>query len=631
MAGPEIIFQPEGLRVGVKVKKTIMELGKEVGADIRSPCGDRGICGKCTVVVRQGGQNLEPPTAAETRFLAEEDISKGFRLACCATTAQVDSIVVEVPLESKTGQQRLLVGGVQPAIELKPAVRKVTLNLPRATLQDVRPDTLRLMDALREMRQIEDCSFDYQVLHCLPEALRSKAWTVTATLWRDREVIMVEPGEGDPTLYGFAIDIGTTKLAGHLIDLRDGRRVATSSMVNPQIPYGEEVIARTSFVMKDAKNLETLHQLIIDGINELVEKACAEAKITADKILDMVLVGNPTMTHILLNITPKYVALAPYVNVLGPPVDLKARELKIRINQGAYVHVLPSLVGFIGADALADILATEIYKSPDLCMTIDIGTNTEIALGNKDILLACSCPSGPAWEGMQIKHGMRATTGAIERVWIDPETLEPEWRAIDRARPRGICGSGMADVVSEMMKAKIIGPSGKMNAKLETSRIRVKEKVPEYVLAWKDETASKNEDVVITQIDINQIQFAKAAIYTGCQILMNRAKVKATDISTIYLGGAFGNFMDPESARTIGLLPDVPLSRIRFAGNTAGTGARMSLLSTEIRQLAVEIAKRVKFIQLAENPEFQDEFANAVFLPNTELERFPTVRKMLGW
>jgi len=631
MTGPEIIFQPEGLRVAVKPKRTVMELAKEVGADIRSPCGDRGICGKCLVIVREGTGSLEMPTSAETRFLTEEDITRGYRLACCAIIAQADKIVVEVPQESKTGQQRLLVGGVQPSIELKPAVRKITINLPRATLQDVRPDTVRLTEALRELLGIEECSFDYTVLHCLPEALRSRGWTVTVTIWRNREVVMAEPGGGEPALYGFAVDVGTTKLAGHLIDLRDGRRVATASMPNPQIPYGEEVIARTSFVMKDPKNLEILHRLIIDAMNQMLEKACKEAKISPDKVLDMVVVGNPTMTHIFLKVTPKYVALAPYANVLGPPVDVKARELGIGINRGAYVHILPSLVGFIGADALADIIATEIYKSNELCMTIDIGTNTEIALGNKDALLACSCPSGPAWEGMQIKHGMRATTGAIERVWIDPETLEPEWRTIDNAKPRGICGSGMADVVSEMMKAGIIGPSGKIDAKLETPRIRVREKVPEYVLVPREQTASAKEDIVITQIDVNQIQFAKAAIYTGCQILMNRAKITPNEISTIYLAGAFGNFMDPESSRTIGLLPDVPLGRIKFAGNTAGTGARLALLSTEMRDLAVELARKVKFVQLAENPEFQDEFANAVYLPNAKLERFPTVRKLLGW
>lgn len=627
MVSAKVVFQPEGKRLVIDSGKTILEAAKKIGIDILSICGGRGVCGKDRVIIRSGGERLSPLSNIEKKLFSQDEIRKGFRLACQAVIKDGSTIVVEVPLQSRIGYQRLLLKGMERKVELKPSVKKVTLHLLRPSLIDVKSDVDRLMDAVEDLIGFRP-RIDYEALKEVPFSVRKGGWKVTAVVWMNRELISVKP-EGDAKgVYGLAVDIGTTKVAAYLLNLETGEIVETVAMMNPQIPYGEDVISRISYTMKRESNLENLHNVIVEGINELIEEACEKAGIESEDICDMTIVGNTAMHHIFLNIPPKYVALMPYPPALQSSVDIKAREVGVKINRGAYVHALPTIAGFVGADAVADALATEVYKSDVLSMVIDIGTNTEIILGDKNRLIACSCASGPAFEGAHIKHGMRAATGAIEHLWINPKTLEVGYKTIGDVKPRGICGSGIVDAVAEMLRTGLISLDGKFDLQLETPRIRVERNLPEFVIAWKDETLTGN-DITLTQKDVREVQLAKAAIYTGTFILMKHMGVSPSDIQRIFIAGAFGNYIDPQSAKTIGMFPDVPLHRVQFAGNTAGSGARMTLLSTEMRRLAIEVAGRIEYLELGADPEFNVEFLKATYFPHKEVGRFPDVMRLL--
>jgi len=606
--------------------ETLLEAASDAGINVNSICGGEGLCGKCRVIIREGGQNLSLPTEAEKRALSKEDLNNGFRLACQAKIEKEGLIVIEVPPESQLDRQRLLLRGLERKIQPRPIVKKIDVHLKKPTLLDVVADVDRLLEAIRSETGLK-VKMDYEAMKKLPHILRRGEWHISAILWRDEEIISVELGSSRD-IYGFAVDIGTTKLAGYLVDLNSGRIVATASMMNPQIAYGEDVITRIKFASEDKGNLKVLNRSVIEGINELISEACEKARIPRQNIYDMTVAGNTAMHHIFLGIPPNYLAVIPYSAVLQSAIDVKARDLGVKINPGAYVHALPTIAGFVGGDAVADILATEIYETDEISMLIDIGTNTEIVLGNDERLAACSCASGPAFEGAHIKHGMRAISGAIEHVWIDPDTFEVGYKTIEDERPRGLCGSAIIDVVAEMLKTGLIDSSGRFITKTDTPRLRRDGNSVEFVIAWKDET-SNTSDIVVTQSDIREIQLAKAAIYTGASILMKHRKVQPNDIRRVYLAGAFGNYVDLQNAKIIGMYPDVPLEKVEFVGNTAGSGARMTLLSVNARKAAEDLAKRIEYVELGADPNFQDEFLKATYLPHREPKRFPSVMAML--
>ncbi len=628
MATDLLILQPEGKRLKVTVGKTILDIAQEAGVDIQSICGGKGICGKCRVIVHAGSEFLSRTTKVERTLFSDDEVGKGYRLACRAIIEKSGTVSAEVPNESRAGLQRLLASGIERGITFEPAVRKYLVKVERPTLKEPTSDLDRLLEALSRQgeRRIESICLD--VLRRVPHALRSGKPELTVTVWKSKEIISVEAREKQTKLHGFAVDIGTTKLAGYLVDLDSGRIVATVSSTNPQILCGEDVISRISFIMRDMKGLSQLQTLIVKEIDKLILDACKHADITPDQVHEVMIVGNTAMHHIMFGIYPGYVALAPYPTVLRDSIEVKAKDLGIGINPCGYICGLPVIAGFVGADAVADILATEIYASEDTAMMIDIGTNTEIVIGDKNQLSACSCASGPAFEGAHIKCGMRAATGAIERVYVDPGTFEIRYETVDNAKPSGICGSGVVDAIAEMLKRGMIDSSGRIKTELRLPNITLRSGIPEVVLAGKDETSSHYE-VVITQEDIRQIQLAKAAIYSGISILMRRLGIKAKDISKIFIAGAFGTYVDPQSARMIGMYPDVPLSRVQFVGNAAGSGARMALMSVDIRRKAREISKKVNYVELGADPNFQNEFLDATYFPHKNLELFPSVIKLL--
>jgi len=615
MSKPRIIFQPYGKMAEASTGSTILDVARDTGVNLNSVCGGEGRCGKCRIIVRSGNELLSSPSKFEKRVFSEEDLSNGFRLACQTTAQHGGVLTVEVPAESRIDQHRLLLMGSEKKVKLAPAVRKVVVALKKPSLLDTRSDVDRLLDALDSKVGLRPI-VDYETLKKVPRVVRKKDWVVTVTLWNNREIIAVQPGQVSGC-YGFAVDVGTTKLAGYLLDLSNGKIVATASTTNPQIPYGEDVISRIRFATENPENLVKLQQTVIEGVNQLIKETCKDSGVSPDDVYEMTVSGNTAMHHIFLGIPPDNVALMPYPAALQSSMNVKAKELSLNMNRGAYVHVLPTIAGFVGGDAVADILATGIHEADELSMLVDIGTNTEIVLGNKDRLVACSCASGPAFEGAHIKHGMRASTGAIEQVWIDPDTFDVGYKTVENGQPRGLCGSAIVDVVAELFKTKLIDKSGRFNRTLDTPRLRIHEKSAEFVIAWKNESLAET-DIVVTQGDIRVIQLAKAAIYSGASILMKHLNVKFHEIQKVFLAGAFGTYVDPLNAKVIGMYPDVSLEKVQFVGNTSGSGARMALLSVEAREVAEKIARFVEYVELGADPSFQNEFLKATYLPHKE-------------
>jgi len=621
----EIVFQPEGKRVKVKIGSSVLEAAKLAGVDLTSTCGGEGNCGKCRVIVEKR-ENVGPTTWVEKNKLTSDELSAGYRLAC--QTSVKGSIIVRIPEESRTGKQRLQIEGIKTPVRLEPLVRKYFVRLPKPTLKDPRSDFDRLQEELRRRFGIRNLTAEYDIVKYLASILREAVWEVTVTVFDGKKIIDVEPGDTTDRIFGYAVDIGTTKLAGYLLDLNTGKVIAVEPLMNPQIPFGEDVITRITYAMKGFKALGELQTVVVDGINQILEDLCDRVDVAPEEVYEMTAVGNTAMHHLFLNIYPKHLALSPYTPVIRGSVDVKAKEVGVKINPNGNVHVLPVIAGFVGADNVAVILATEIYKKDELCMALDIGTNTEVVLGNKEYMLTCSCASGPAFEGAHIKHGMRAASGAIEKVTIDPKSLEVKYKTVDDAKPCGICGSAIVDIPAEMLKAGIIDVTGKMNKDLNSPRLRDKEGVLEFVLAWKEE-ASTGGDIVVTQKDLREIQLAKAAMHTGAAILMKEAKVTEEDIDVVFIAGAFGSYIDPEKARIIGMYPEVPLKKVKVVGNAAGTGARMALVSKTARKTAEEISKKVKYIELANEPNFQKELMNSYYIPYADLSRYPETGLLL--
>ena len=608
-------FPDEERETKISVGRTLLEAILSARLQVSNVCAGRGVCGKCRVEVVSGSDHISPVVDLERMSLSEADIAQGFRISCCARIMSAGTITLNVPPESLTAAQQLLVAGIQPPVTLSPMVRKQFIKLPRASLTDFMADYERLARVLQAERPVTKSMVGYPALKELPEAIRKGEWQVTVTLSEDDEIIWIDPGRTSERLYGFAIDIGTTKLAGYLVDLNSGTVVAKASMTNPQVSFGGDVISRISYASKGENELIELQLEVIQATNSLIQRCCEEARVKPEEIFHVVIVGNTAMHHIFLGIAPKYVARAPYTPAIRAPYRALATEVGLKVNPGCALNALPNVAGFVGADAVADVLATRIHRMSKLSLLVDIGTNTEIILGDEKRLVSCSSPSGPAFEGACLKHGMRAEVGAIERVWIDPVTLEAEYSTIGDEKPRGICGSGVVDAIASLRNTGLLSLEGRIIVKDNSRRIRKSGPAAEYVLAWKEETHTK-QDIVITQRDIEEIKLAKATIYSGITILTQHLKVSVHDIKKMFVAGAFGTYVDAHSARTIGMYPDIPLGYISFVGNTAGSGARMYLLSKEERAEAVKIAQNMEYVELAADPNFQHEFLNALYIPH---------------
>ena len=634
----KIVFFPYGKREWFsKGRVSIFSAAKALGIDLSSLCGGKGTCGKCKVKIGEGIKGLNPLTEQELKHITQEEIEAGYRLACQAIPTT--SISVYVPERSRVGKQRLQTEGLEvPVKQLNPFVRKYFVKLPKPTLHDFRSDEDRLLDTLNAGYGLSTgLEIDFELGVDLASRLRDADWAVTAVIWKNR-IIEVEPGNTSGRCFGFAVDVGTTKLAGFLMDLNTGKVVAVASRMNPQISLGEEVMSRiTHQIMEGHKGVKELQGAVVSGINEMIEECCEKVGVEKNEIYELCFVGNTAMQLCFLGIYGRYVAFTPYPPVLRRGVNIWASSIGLTSHPRANVYHAPVIGGFVGGDNVAVILATRMLESDEICMALDIGTNTEIDLGNKNLVMVDSCASGPAFEGMQIKHGMRAATGAIERVSIDLETLEINYRTIEDKPPVGLCGSALVDVPAELLKAGLIDLTGKFVPEMaeKTNRLRRNPKgIWEFVLVLQPETAT-DTDIVVTQGDIRELQKAKAAMRTGAEILMKRLgeerkeTVTEDDISKLFMAGAFGNYIDPENARTIGMYPELPYERVEFVGNIAGTGSRMCLISKEEREYAEKIATTVKYHELAADKDFQKEYIDALYFPHKNLDKYPDTADLL--
>jgi len=611
-----VIYEPEGRRVVAKAGENLLDIAHRAGVKIRSDCGGKRTCGKCKIVVHCQDY-LEDLSQPEKEHLTDEEILSNYRLACQASIASGDGrVTVFIPPESKQGIRRFQLMGIERHIELNPAIVKIFITLQEPTLQDPIPDVERLLNEMKENYNLGDLKVNISVMEYLSRVLREAGWEVTVTIWKGEKILCVEEMDTTKRLHGFAVDIGTSKIVGHLVDLQSGETLSVDAVENPQLPYGEDVMSRITYSSKSPENLQKMSTLVKEAINHLLLECCnkIQVDVNPNEIHEMVIVGNTVMHHIILSIPPFYLSQAPYAPTVKGPMDIPSRQLRLKGNSGSNLHVLPLVAGFVGADAIADVIATEIHKSEKINLLIDIGTNTEIILGNKDELISCSCASGPAFEGMQLKHGMKAVSGAIERVRISPDGSEVAYETIDEEKPIGICGSGIVDIITDLFKYGIINKRGYFEDP-STERFLVNNGDTEFIVAGSEETES-GENVTVSEEDILVILLAKAAIEAGCRILMKKKGLREKDIDQVLIAGAFGNSLNINNAKTLGLISNIPTEKIKCVGNVAISGAKMCLLSTKMREEALLLSRKIKYVELAAEPGFAKEFSYSMYIPH---------------
>ena len=614
-----VIFQPSGRRGEIEEGQTVLEASRELGVEVESLCGGARACGKCKIKLEEG--DLSPFTGEEEKFISDEEKANGYRLGCVAQVR--GDATIFIPEESRTEKQVIRKTATERAIQLNPAVRLFEVEIIPPTFQDPLGDFERLRNALSEKHPLlSSLDIDYQALLKLPRAIRQGKWKVAVAIWMEKEIIDVRPRE-NRGIYGMAIDVGTTTVAAYLCNLQTGQLVSTHSMMNPQVAFGEDVMSRITYVMAHPENgLEEMHHSIIGGVNQLIQEAVKENDLRLEDILDFVLVGNTAMHHFFLKINPEYVGVSPFIPAIHHSLDVKARDLGIRAHPSANVHVLPVEAGFVGADNVGVLITEEPYHRNEKVLIIDIGTNGELVMGNRDILISSSCATGPALEGAHIKFGMRAAPGAIERIRIDPRTLETDFKVIGQdpwnserrvLTAKGICGSGIIDGMAELFRVGIIDKSGRFNRDIHSPRFRIVDERPEFVIAWRQET-SLGKEITLNQQDVRSVQLAKGALYTGAKLMMKRLGIEKVD--RVILAGAFGSYINPEEAMILGMFPDCDLKNVYAVGNAAGDGARIALLNREKRAEADEIARKVEYIELTIESDFQNEFMEAMQIPH---------------
>ena len=584
---------------------SLLEAAALAGVAVEGNCGGKGSCGKCKV--RLADASPAEPADAEKKFLSERELEEGWVLAC--QRPATEDTVVEVPEQSDAFSRKISLTEDEGEIEAEPSVKMIELALERPTVKDQTPDLERLLGRLPggEMR------VSHRLLPHLPQKLRRERFNITVVL-AGENLIAVEPGRKAGRLFGMAFDIGTTTIMGSLHDLNSGKALAVGAATNPQNIYGADVISRITYASSDDRGLEKLQRKVMEALNEIVANLAGKAGIEPHEIYEATAVGNTTMSHLFLGIDPTYLAPAPFIPVYRRPPAVEAAEIGLAINPGARVVVLPNIAGYVGSDTVGVMLAAGLEQRRDCCAVIDIGTNGELALAARGRILTCSTAAGPAFEGAQIKYGMRAADGAIEAVRIEDGEVILE--VIGGAAPRGICGSGLIDAAAALLNAGVIEPSGRLVDPETTgeqlppqlkSRLRRGKGGFEFVLTEKGE-----KEILLTQPDLRELQLAKGAIHAGLQILLFEAGLAVEDLDEVLLAGAFGNYIRKESARSIGLLPGLALEKITSIGNAAGRGARMALVSKSERERAFALPGLVEHVELSARPDFQDAFVKAL-------------------
>ena len=634
-------FLPYDSSIEVEDGSTLVRAAMEAGVHVNASCGGEGVCGKCRVIIEEG--TVE---AGISEKLSEDDQRKGYRLACQAVVRS--DLVVRIPIESAIDSSalNLRITPRQTARiqefnfeDLKEAglfvapVDKIYLELPEPTALDNLPDITRLISYLNLKHEEHRLEVDLSVIRKISDIIRKEDFKITATLVRPvrdvgrSRIINVESGDTTQKSYAIAMDIGTTTIYGQVIDLNTGGVLAEHGEFNGQISYGEDVISRIVFAEKPG-GLEELNEVVIKTVNKILNKIVKRSGIDLEGISTITLAGNTTMTQLLLKVNPRSIRRAPYVPAAALYPPIRAVDLGMELGEHVRALVYPAVSSYVGGDIVAGVMGSGIYRTEALTLYLDVGTNAEIVIGNKDWLACAACSAGPAFEGGGLKFGMRAAKGAIEDFSIDPDTLEPMLVTIGNVRPKGICGSGLITMVATLFEIGIINNLGKFDRDLDTPRIREDNGIYEYVLAWKDETQI-DRDVTLTEIDIENLIRAKGAIYSGCMTLLTEVGMGIQDIERIILAGGFGSYVDLEKAMTIGLLPEMETKKVTFIGNGSLMGARMSSLTNRIRKDVVEVTKKMTNFELSDTSSYMDNYIAALFLPHTDMNQFPKIQARL--
>jgi uncharacterized 2Fe-2S/4Fe-4S cluster protein (DUF4445 family) len=646
-------FQPHNREIQVGQGENLLKAAIAAGVYIQASCGGEGVCGKCRVRIEKGEAD-----SSRGPKISEEEFRQGLRQAC--QTRILSDLEVRIPVESELDKRmiartrgRVSAGRKVSHQELEslvlgwcfsPALRKHYVEMEPPTIRDNRSDLSRLLQTLKKLYGLEGISVDSRLLRRLPFILREADWRVTVTLVQTRmesqlgeyqlrgsrrlKLINLEPGDTTREHYSIVMDIGTTSVWGQLLDLNKRQTLAEASDYNAQISYGDDVISRIVYSQKPG-GLEKLQECVVGTINGIVRELIAQSGVDLGRVSHMTAAGNTVMTHLLLGLDPKYIRESPYTPVATfiPPV--RARELGLEVGEHVHLYTFPSVASYVGGDIVSGVLGSGLYQRQPLSLYIDIGTNGEIVIGNAEWMVTAACSAGPAFEGGGIRHGMRATLGAIEDFRLNPSTFEPMLLTIGMVKPKGICGSGLINMVAEFLETGVISPNGKFNGDLPTARIRSGPDGREYVLAYSEDSAI-GSDIVITEVDIDNLIRAKAAMYAGYVTLLQSVGLSIRNLEQVVIAGAFGSFIDVERAITIGLLPDLPFDRFLFIGNGSLLGARLISFCNEMLDDGERICRMMTNFELSESPSFMDNYVAAMFLPHTNSVEFPGVSDRLA-
>ncbi|MEM8977914.1 MAG: ASKHA domain-containing protein [Pseudomonadota bacterium] len=655
MTDPLVIFTPSGKRGHFPRGTPILTAARQLGVDLDSVCGGRGICSKCQVHPSFGEfpkhgltvaeEALSAWNSVEERYKSKRGLIDGRRLGCQATIQ--DDVIIDVPPESQVHKQVVRKRAEVRDITLNPSTRLFYVEVEEPDMHEPSGDLERLVTALKDQWALENVHTDLHILQALQPVLRKGSWKVTCAVHLGDDenpprIMHIWPGYYEGTVYGVAVDLGSTTIAAHLCDLSTGEVVASSGLMNPQIRFGEDLMSRVSYAMMNQGGDLEMTSAVRDGMNALMTQIASEAEIDKSLIVDAVFVCNPVMHHLLLGIDPFELGQAPFALATSDALRLRARDLDLAIHPSARVYLLPCIAGHVGADAAAVALSEEPNKSDDLVLVVDVGTNAEILLGNREKVLACSSPTGPAFEGAQISAGQRAAPGAIERVEIDPITKDPRFRVIGcelwsdepgfaeataSTGITGICGSGIIEVIAEMRISGLVDESGLIGSAAQTGSERSIPDGRTHAYLLHDASAEGGPKITITNPDIRAIQMAKAALYSGARLLMDKFGVDAVD--RVVLAGAFGAHISPKHAMVLGMIPDAEIENVTSAGNAAGTGARIALINREKRAEIEQTVRNIHKIETAIEPRFQEHFVNASAMPNSS-DPFPILRNLVN-
>lgn len=632
-----VVFKPSGQVIEVEVGTLLSDAAVEAGVALNLPCGGQGRCGRCRVRVEHGGISHRSGVR-----LSSAELEEGWALGCQAVV-KGDAVIfvpeqekVEIEFITKTvGAERIALAA-EFSGELDPSVRRAHLAIEPPSLDDQTTDWDRLLRELSLTHSIQNVTAELPLLRNLSRDLREADWDVTAVLDMGDPVInpgaqprLIDllPGNQADRCYGVAIDIGTTSNVVYLVDLVRGAVVDRASAYNAQISAGEDVISRIIFSQK-RDGLHRLQQMVLKTLNGLLEELTSRNQIPPRQISKAVVAGNTTMIQLFLAIDPRTIREMPFIPTISHPLPITAEDIRLDINPQATVDCLPIVGAYVGADITAGVLASGMYDTDALTLFIDVGTNGELVLGNRDWLITCACSAGPAFEGSGVRHGMRATAGAIEEVWIDHRTLEPTYQTIGQLPARGICGSGMIGLLADMFVTGILDKAGKIRRDLPTPRIRVGDHGGEYVVVWANQSGI-GTDIVINEVDIENLLRTKGAIYAGFSVLVQSVGVQLADVEQVFIAGAFGQYINVEKAVQIGLLPDMPWDRFHYLGNTSALGAFYSLVSRPMRREVIQVAQKMTYLELSADNTFYDQFMSALFLPHTDITAFPSVVRIL--